>query len=296
VRSRAFQIIQTNGIALRAVVEGQGPLVVFVHGWPESWYSYRHQLDPVKEQGFRIAAIDVRGYGGSDKPAAIESYDMKTMVADVVGVIDALGGAPAILVGHDWGAPIVWTTSILFPTKVRAVVGMSIPYLGRPRRPVTEMFRAYFQERFFYQLYFQEPGVAEREFEADIAASLRKIYYSASGEISDEENAVLSGKGKGAGFLDGIKDPHPLPSWLTEEDLAYYVEQFRASGFRGPINRYRNFERDWEMLPELATAKIAQPAFFIAGDRDPALYFVPGRNVVDIMDRFYEDLRGKITI
>jgi pimeloyl-ACP methyl ester carboxylesterase len=296
MKTRTFRTIETNGIKLRAVVEGEGPLVVFVHGWPESWYSYRHQLDAVKDAGFRIAAMDVRGYGGSDKPEPVESYDLKNMTADVAGLVDALGGAPAVLIGHDWGAPIVWTTSILYRTRVRAVVGMSVPYVGRPKRPLIEIYRAIYGERFFYQLYFQKPGVAERELEADIATTLRKTYYGSSGNVRPEELELLSNKHKGAKFLDEMVDPDPLPPWLTEEDLAYYAEQFRVSGFRGSLNRYRNYERDWETLPELATEKITQPALFLAGDKDPVLYFVPGRNLIDIIDPFYRDLRKKVLI
>jgi pimeloyl-ACP methyl ester carboxylesterase len=296
MKARQFQVIDTNGIRLRAVVEGEGPLVVLVHGWPESWYSYRHQLDPLKAAGFRVAAIDVRGYGGSDKPEAIEAYSLKQLSADVAGVIEALGGSPAILVGHDWGAPIVWTTSILYRQHVRAVVGMSVPFLGRPSRPLVEIYRQIYKDRFFYQLYFQEPGVAERELEADIGLTLRKTYYSASGNLRGDEPGLSFNKPQDAKFLDGIPDPSPLPSWLTSEDLDYYTEQFRAGGFRGPINRYRNSERDWEELPQLATEKITQPALFLAGLKDPVLHFVPGRNLFDVLDPYYSDLRKKVLI
>src|SRR5262249_27253237 len=148
MQQREFQRIATNGITVRAVVEGSGPLIVLVHGFPESWYSYRHQLEPLKRAGFKVAAIDVRGYGGSDKPEAIEAYSMRELTADVAGVIDALGGGAAILIGHDWGAPIVWTTSILYRPKVRAVIGMSVPYLGRPKRPVIDIYREIYAGRF----------------------------------------------------------------------------------------------------------------------------------------------------
>jgi pimeloyl-ACP methyl ester carboxylesterase len=298
MKSRPFQLIETNGIRLRAVVEGEGPLVVFVHGWPESWYSWRHQLDPVREAGYRVIALDVRGYGGSDKPQPIEAYSLKELTADVAGVIAAFGGGPAILVGHDWGAPIVWTTAILYRSQVRAVAGLSVPYLGRPRRPAIELFRRIYTERgrFFYQVYFQEPGVAEQELEADIPLTLRKTYYCASGELTVHEAGLIGRKAKDAKFLDEMLDPSPLPKWLTEEDVAYYAEQFRGSGFRGPLNRYRNSERDWEELPALETEKITQPALFVAGERDPVLSFVPGRTILDVMDPFYQDLRKKVLV
>ena len=292
-----FQYLETNGVRLRAVVEGRGPLVVLVHGFPESWYSYRHQLGPLAAAGFRVAAIDVRGYGGSDKPQPIEAYTMRQLTADVAGVIDALSpDAPAVLIGHDWGAPIVWTTSILYRPRVRAVIGMSVPYLGRPSRPPLDLYRAVFRDRFFYQLYFQEPDVAERELEADIPATLRKTYHGASGAAGPSERAFISNKPRDATFLEGLHDPDPLPAWLTQEDLAYYAEQFRNSGFRGPLNRYRNVDPDWHELNELQGQLITQPALFIAGAADPVLSFIPGLAMVALMDRFYVDLRGKVIV
>lgn len=296
MRERSFRMIDTNGIRLRTVVEGSGPLCVLVHGWPESWYSWRHQIDPLVAAGYRVAVPDVRGYGGSDKPEAIEAYDLISITDDIAGLIDALGEEQAILIGHDWGAPIVWTTAIRYPTRVRAVVGLSVPHLGRGDRPVIDMLREIYKGRFFYQLYFQEPGVAEKELEADPAATIRKVYYSASGDISDAERKFGADKGTDAKMLDGLADPKPLPAWLTDEDVAYYAEQFKHSGFRGPLNRYRNQERDHALLPELGTKKVEQPALFIAGDRDPVLAFVPGMKLSDLMDPWYTDLRGKVFI
>ena len=293
----AFQTIETNGIRLRAVVQGSGPLCVLVHGWPESWYSWRHQIEPLCAAGFRVVVPDVRGYGGSDKPHAIEAYDMATMNADVIGLIDALGEQQAILIGHDWGAPIVWTTAARFPQRIRAVVGMSVPHLGRGERPVIDVLKHVNKDRFFYQVYFQEPGVAERELEADPAASIRKVYFAASGDAPPGQ-AGLSGvnRAPGAKLLDHLIDPDPLPAWLSAEDVAYYAGEFARSGFRGGLNRYRNQERDHANLPELSQLKITQPALFIAGTRDAVLSFVPGIHLPDLMDPWYLDLRGKIMI
>jgi pimeloyl-ACP methyl ester carboxylesterase len=295
MKSRTFKMIETRGIRLRCMVEGSGPLCVLVHGWPESWYSWRHQIDPLIGAGFRVAAIDVRGYGGSDKPHAIEAYDLIEVTDDVIGVIDALAGpdSQAILIGHDWGAPIVWTTAVRYPERVRAVIGLSVPHLGRGARPAITTFKDIYKDKFFYQIYFQKPGVAEAELEADIPTTLRKIYYNASGA----EGVSLNGtKGPDATLLEGMIDPNPLPAWLTKEELDYYVEQFRNSGFRGPLNRYRNQERDHALLPELSTRQVTQPALFIAGERDPVLRFVPGVNLAEICDRWYTDLRGKVII
>jgi pimeloyl-ACP methyl ester carboxylesterase len=294
VRSHSFRQIETNGICVRAVVEGEGPLCVLVHGWPESWYSWRHQIDPLVQAGYRVCVPDVRGYGGSDAPEAIEAYAMTQMTDDVVGLVDALGERDAILIGHDWGAPIVWTTAIRHRARVRAVIGLSVPHLGRGSRPQIDAFRELYKGRFFYQLYFQQPGVAERELEADPAATIRKIYYSASGDIRPEERAT--DKGPDSTMLEGLVDPNPLPAWLTEDDVAYYAGEFAQSGFRGPLNRYRNSERDWAELPELSEKKIEQPALFVVGERDPVMRFLPGVQLSDLMDPWYADLRGKVVV
>jgi pimeloyl-ACP methyl ester carboxylesterase len=291
-----FARIATNGIHLRAVVEGEGPLCVLVHGWPESWYSWRHQIAPLVAAGYRVCVPDVRGYGGSDKPDAIEAYDLVALTDDLAGLIDALGEREAILVGHDWGAPIAWTTAIRYRERVRAVVGMSVPHLGRGDRPTIEVLRRVYAGRFFYMIYFQNPGVAERELEADPEEAIRKLYYSSSGDARDPTKSGPDEKGPDATLLEGLTDPDPLPAWLTEEDVRYYAGEFRNSGFRGPLNRYRNFERDFERLPELSVEKITQPALFIAGERDPVLTFSAGVRLHDVMDGWYTDLRGKVII
>src|SRR5476651_561251 len=166
-----FPMIELADIRLRAAMQGSGPLVVMVHGFPESWYSWRHQMTPIAEAGFTACAIDVRGYGGSDKPPEVADYAMQHMTADVAGVIDALGGGEkAVVVGHDWGAPIVWNTALTRPDKVRAVAGLSVPYTGVAARSFRETYEEIFTARgkFFYQHYFQAEGVAEAELEADV--------------------------------------------------------------------------------------------------------------------------------
>ena len=158
--SRHFEDISTNGVRLRCLVEGDGPLVIMVHGWPESWYSWRHQIDPVRESGYRVVVPDVRGYGDSDAPEPIEAYDMESMIGDVLGLIDHFGEKQAVLIGHDWGAPIVWNTTALHPQRVRGVVAMSVPYSPRGKMSSTKLWKLLYPNRFFYQLYFQKPGIA----------------------------------------------------------------------------------------------------------------------------------------
>jgi pimeloyl-ACP methyl ester carboxylesterase len=261
----------TGEVAMRCAVEGEGPLVIMVHGFPESWYSWRHQIGPVADAGFTACAVDVRGYGGSDKPQPVEAYAMERIVGDLIGLRKALSpDAPAVLVGHDWGAPIVWNSALTHPEHFRAVAGMSVPFSGVPQRPFTEVFREHFtsQGRFFYQEYFQEPGVAEAEAEADPRDFVQRMMYSISGDVPPGD---YWDKPLGATFLEGLPDPEPV-AWLTEDDLDFYEAEFTASGFRGPLNRYRNHEADYEWLQNWAGKRIEQPALFIGGARDPATF------------------------
>lgn len=266
-----MRTIDTGEVALRCAVEGEGPLVIMVHGFPESWYSWRHQIGPVADAGFTACAVDVRGYGGSDKPQPVEAYAMERIVGDLIGLRKALSpDAPAVLVGHDWGAPIVWNSALTHPEHFRAVAGMSVPFSGVPQRPFTEVFREHFtsQGRFFYQEYFQEPGVAEAEAEADPRDFVQRMMYSISGDVPPGD---YWDKPLGATFLEGLPDPAPV-AWLTEDDLDFYEAEFTASGFRGPLNRYRNHKADYEWLQNWAGKRIEQPALFIGGTRDPATF------------------------
>ncbi len=268
-----LRTIATNGIRMRIAEEGSGPLVLLLHGFPESWYSWRHQIPALAAAGFHAVAPDQRGYGGTDAPAAVESYDIHQLVADAVGVLDALGESRAVVVGHDWGAPVAWHCALLHRERFPAVAALSVPYVGRSPLPPMEMFRMMAGDRFFYILYFQEPGVAERELEADVRSTLRRFLYAASGDVI--EALDFWRKPKDAKFLDGLPDPKTLPSWLGEADLEYYTNEFRRTGFRGGLNWYRNIDRNWRDAPELAGAKVEQPALFVAGERDGVLAMMP---------------------
>lgn len=265
-----MRMIDTGAVRLRVATAGTGPLVLMVHGFPESWYSWRHQIGPVAAAGFTAAAIDVRGYGGSDKPHAIAAYDMEALTGDVAAVAHALQpDAPAILVGHDWGAPIVWNTALSRPDAIAAVAALSVPYTGVPARPFTEVFRRAFTDkgRFFYQEWFQNVGPPEAEAEADVRGFLRRFLYGISG---DAPPGAWPQKPAGATLLEGMTDPSTFPDWLSDADLDYYVAEFERSGLRGPLNRYRNHERDHAWLQQFAERRIEQPALFIGGTRDPA--------------------------
>lgn len=272
-----FRMIDTNGIKVRAAIQGSGPLVVMVHGFPESWYSWRHQMAPLAAAGFTACAIDVRGYGGSDKPQPVEAYAMKELCADVAGVIDALSPhEKAVVIGHDWGAPIAWHTAILYPDKVRAVAGLSVPYTGQAPVPLSQIMKAMFtdQDRFFYMMYFQKEGEAEADLEADVRDTLRKLYYQGSGDSGLAWGAPE--KKANDKLLTGMVDPQPFPAWLSEADIDYFTHEFEGSGFRGPLNRYRNFERDHAYMATVEDTKVHQPCLFVAGERDLVLKMFGG--------------------
>lgn len=289
-----FVTVKNGAVELNVAVSGSGPLIVCVHGFPELWYSWRHQMTYFAARGFRVAALDVRGYGGSSKPKEIPAYTLRQLASDVVAVIDQLGDGPAILFGHDWGAPIVWHTALLHPDEISAVAGLSVPFRPRGPAPFIELVRPVYKGRFFYQIYFQQEGVAESELEVDIPVSLRKTYFALSGEAP--HNKWLEPKLENARLLDGLVDPQPFPGWMSERDLAVYVDAFRAGGFRGPLNRYRAQGLDFADLAELTGRGITQPSAFIAGERDPVRAFVPGMDLYAEPGIACSDFRGSTII
>jgi pimeloyl-ACP methyl ester carboxylesterase len=287
-----FRIFDVGEVSLRAAVAGTGPLVLMVHGFPESWYSWRHQIPAIAEAGFTACAIDVRGYGGSDKPWPVADYAMDHMVSDLVGAAETMApDQPAILIGHDWGAPMVWNAALTRPDRFRAVAALSVPWPGVGDRPFSAIYDEMFTQKgkFFYQAYFQKEGVAEAEAEADVRGFLRRFYYAISGEGAA---TWPTDKLLGDPLLKGLLDPEPFPAWMTGADLDYYTEEFERSGLRGPINRYRNHERDWAWQQPFKARKVEQPAFFIAGDRDLAFNMLGGSDPIERMRRHVPNLQG----
>ena len=272
--------IDTNGIGMHIAEQGDGPLVLMCHGFPESWYSWRHQLPALAAAGFHAVAPDMRGYGESDAPEAIDQYTVLHLVGDMVGVLDALKVDQAVIVGHDWGAPIAWNAAMMRPDRFCAVVGMSVPYLPRRgTRPTTAMPRT--DDAMFYQLYFQEPGLAEANLERDVALTMRKML--TSGFATDAATSGVGMVPREGGFLASMSEPGPLPAWLTQADLDYLTQRFQQTGFRGGLNWYRNIDRSWELLGPFAGAKVEVPALYLAGDRDLVVRF-PGmdRNIATL--------------
>ena len=257
--------VATNGIELSVLEAGEGPLVLLVHGFPESAYSWRHQLPALAAAGYHAVAPDMRGYGESDLPADITAYNQWDVSHDILGLVSALGYEQAVVIGHDWGAPTAWNCALLDPQTVRAVGALSVPFSPRGTEPPLGMLRRVFEGQFFYQLYFQTPGVAEAEFEANIEVTLRKFYYLASGLA---EPSMLGGeRGPNDDMLSQVSDPGHLEPWCSASDLAEYVRSFERSGFRGPLNYYRNLDLTWERFAEVPQ-RVEQPAMFVAGDRD----------------------------
>ena len=256
--------VATNGIELNIAEAGEGPLVLMVHGFPESWYSWRHQIPALADAGYHAVAVDMRGYGKSDKPQDISAYNQVEVTNDIIGLIPALGYDTAVVFGHDWGGPTAWSCALNHPDRVSAVGVLSVPFSARPEAPPLDTMKAIFKGQFFYQLYFQEPGVAEKEWESNVRVNLRKFFYLGSGSF---DPSGMMPKTEDSDLLSDIEDPGTLGDWCTEQDLDFYTGEFEASGFRGPLNYYRNHNLTWELTKDSPT-KIEQPAMFAAGSKD----------------------------
>ena len=269
VQHRFFDV---NGIRLHVAESGEGPLVVLLHGFPESWYSWRHQLGALADAGYHVIAPDQRGYGRTDRPEGIEHYTRLHLVGDVIGLLDLLGEPQAVVVGHDWGSIIAWDTALLRPDRVLGVASLSVPYF--PRLPVS--IRAGLVEALgnrVYMQYFQEPGVAEEELERDVRTTMRRMLYGWSGDApgNPKEPVVPSG----GGFLDIVDDTDRLPGWLNETDLEFYSAEFERTGFSGGLNWYRALDLGWELMAPWHMTPVLPPALYVAGDRDVVVGF-PG--------------------
>jgi pimeloyl-ACP methyl ester carboxylesterase len=285
--------VQTNGITMHIAEQGEGPLVLLLHGFPESWYSWRHQLQALADAGYHAVAPDQRGYGQTDRPDSIEQYTMLHLVGDVIGLLDALGEESAVIAGHDWGAPVAWNTAMMRPDRVRGVAGLSVPYLPRGPISMTQGIRMAVGDR-FYMLYFQEPGIAEAELEADVRRTMRNVLYAASGDAPPDRawNPVVPE----GGLLASMGEPETLPAWLSEGDLEFYTKEFERSGFRGGLNWYRTIDRSWELMGAFSGAKVLPPALFIAGARDGVLSFPGMQDVVNGLSAYVPNLRRTLLI
>ena len=285
--------VDANGIRIHFVEQGDGPLVLLIHGFPESWYSWRHQLPALAGAGYRAVAIDVRGYGRTSRPAAVEDYRMMSKVADNVALVTALEEKTAVVIGHDWGAPIAWSSALLRPDVFRAVAGLSVPYSPPGGIRPTTAFRLLAGAEEFYIEYFQQPGRAEAELEADVHRWLLGFLFTASGDAPPADpTGTVATVPHGAKMSDRFRYPATMPAWLTDADLDFYTAEFERTGFTGGLNRYRNVDRDWEDLSALRGRAVDVPALFIGGDRDgPTLWGAAAiANFTNTLPRLYKSI------
>ena len=285
--------IQVNGIRLNVVEAGEGPLVILCHGWPELAYSWRHQIPALAAAGYKVIAPDMRGYGRSDSPTEIDAFNIMQLVGDIVGLAAHYGDTHPVIVGHDWGANVAWNCAQLRPDLFRAVVAMSVPFRTRGPMAPLQALKLAGVENFYWQ-YFQPPGVAEAEFEADHAVTLRKVLFSGSGDAPPRDGLGLS-LPPGGGFLARSVDPDTLPAWLTRDDIDFMADRFRVSGFRGGLNYYRNIDSNWAHTAPWAGAGITIPALFIAGTRDVVITGF-GKAALEAMPASVPGLRGQVMI
>jgi pimeloyl-ACP methyl ester carboxylesterase len=265
--------VDAGGLRMQVADAGEGPPVVLIHGFPELWYSWRHQLRDLAAAGFHAIAPDMRGYGGTDRPARVEDYDAATLAGDVVALMGAFGHERFAVAGHDWGANVAWELARRHPEQVSVVAGLSVPFVPRAPAPPIAIFRRHAGED-FYMVWFQEPGVAEAALERDVMRTLRTT------EVWD------------AGWAQRDTDSPRRPEFWSEEDEELYVSTFSRTGFTGGLNWYRNIDRNWERSADIAERRIEQPALFLTGERDPLRRFMPA----EAMDGWVTDLRESIVV
>ena len=291
----SHRTIETNGISMHIAEAGSGPLVLLCHGYPESWYSWRHQLKALADAGYHAVAPDMRGYGKTDKPNDIDRYTLLHLVGDMAGVVSALGYSEAAIVGHDWGAPVAWYAALFRPDIFKAIAALSVPF--RPRSPVLPTsVMPQTETSVFYQLYFQEPGVAEREYESDVRKTIMIGLIGLSGNAEPAASIVDMMVPRSGGWLSARPTPSNLPAWLTQQDVDFYVEEFTRAGFRGGLNWYRNIDRNWELLAPWAGAKVGVPALYIVGDRDAVFRFAGMDQLILNLKQHVPNLRETMII
>lgn len=288
------RFVTTNGIKMHIAECGSGPLVLLLHGFPELWYTWRHQLPALAAAGFHAVAMDQRGYGQTDQPEAIIDYNMFNLVGDIVGLVYALGEKQAVLVGHDFGSIVSIHCALFRPDVFTKIVLHSVPYQPRMggNTPPIEMLKKAFGDEEFYVVMFQEPGRVEANF-AEMGARkiIRGGLYTNSGDCPPDKRWKFTYK-KGEKFSDHVTFPDKLPAWLTEADADYFGQEYEKAGIRGGLNWYRNWDFNWKMTPYLERAKLLQPTLFIAGDADPVMHFMKG--AYDAMEKTVPNLRKKV--
>lgn len=283
--------LHVGDIRMHVAEAGSGPLVILLHGFPESWYSWRHQLLALAEAGYHAVAPDQRGYGGTDRPPAVEDYTILHTVGDVIGLIGALGEEQAVVAGHDWGSGVAWHSALMRPDRVRAVIALGGPYTWRPDTAPLAGIRAQAGDD-FYISYFQRPGVADRELARDPRATIRRALYGASGD-GYPWNPLIP---PGGGLLDTWSEPEKLPGWLTEDDLDVYAADFERTGFTAALNWFRNLDRNWTLTSPWRHAAVTPPALYITGDRDSAAALPGGAELISGASAAVPNLRRAVVL
>jgi len=291
------RIVETNGIKMHVAEQGKGPLVILLHGFPEIWYSWRYQIPVLAEAGFHVVAPDLRGYGETEQPKDIDQYTLLHLVGDIIGLLDVLNEETAVIVGNDWGATLAWNAALLRPDRFKGIIALNVPMMPQPPIPPTTIFPQS-ENELFYTLYFQTPGVAEKEFEQDTRSTIHKLLYSASGDAGPREgNDRTPNPFNMVSRENGLLSALPMPkitSWLKEKDLNVYTEAFIKTGFRGGLNYYRNLDRNRELLSCFNGLKVMIPALFIIGSRDVGLS-IPGMDqIISDMINLVPNLRQTI--
>ncbi|MDO9587957.1 MAG: alpha/beta fold hydrolase, partial [Brevundimonas sp.] len=288
--------IQTDGLRQQILEAGSGPLVLLIHGFPELGTSWRAQVEALAAAGFHAVAPDMRGYGGTDKPEAREAYSILHLVGDMVDLVLALGETSCVVVGHDWGAPVAWHCALTRPDLFRAVFGLSVPFQPRrPRGPPTAAMAAISRRLGMGDLYISrfQADDAHAAFDADPAGALRRMFHAYDGATPDGRQST-GFIPEGQSFLSTVSDDAPLPPWMNEHHFAEYVEAFSAGGFRGPLDWYRNLDRNWSLTAHLQDARIQVPAAFVVGDRDPVRHYA-GAHEAGLKD-WVPDLRMQVVV
>ncbi len=288
------KVLEINKKKFKCVIKGEGPLVLLVHGWPETWVSWNNQINFIAELGFQVIAFNTRGYGGSFIPESVSSYSLKFFMEDIIDIISFLNKDTAILIGHDWGAPICWTTAAYFKEKVSGVIGLSVPFTRRGKISSTKLWNKLYKNIFFYQNYFQKIDIPEKELEKDILMSLKKIYYWCSAEGYFDK--IKTSKDLKSGLLDNIPDPGDRLKWLVNINLKSMVKDFEESGFKGTLNRYRAQEIDWIELKELDEMLITPPSLFIGGEFDPVRSFIRNYDAYKNAGKYCSNYKGTFII
>ena len=287
--------LKVNNKSFKYIEKGEGKLVLLVHGWPENCNSWLNQIFFISNLGYKAVAINVRGYAGSFTPKSIQSYKLKFFMEDIIDIINYFKTGNAILIGHDWGAPICWTTAAYYKEKVTAVLGLSVPFTKRGKVSSTKLWQKLYKNIFFYQNYFQYENIPEEELEKNIKQSLLKIYYWCSEEGFQDK--IKSDTKLNSGLLDGI----PLPKkdrlkWLNYNYLKKLITDFEKTGFRGSLNRYRAQNLDWEELIELEHLNVLQPSIFIGGEHDPVRSFIKDYDAFKNAGKYCNNFKGSFII